>query len=81
MLQKAKQLEETLEKLNRIEGVKKELEEQNLVLKRERDDMYLQMQTEQVRRNRLGLKWRRVKQSGREKWRQDKNGTEWSEKC
>ena len=40
-------LEETLEKLERVEGIKKELEEQNLTLKRDKDDMFLQLQTEQ----------------------------------
>ena len=47
MAQKAKDLDETKEKLERCETVKKELEEQNLTLKQEKNDMFLQLQTEQ----------------------------------
>ena len=47
MAQKAKQLDEAVEKLDRLEAYKKDLEEQNLNLKSEKDDMFLQLQTEQ----------------------------------
>ena len=47
MAQKAKALDEAIEKLERLEGLKKELEEQNLTLKEAKEDMFLQLQTEQ----------------------------------
>ena len=47
MAQKAVALDEAIEKLERLEGIKKELEEQNLTLKESKDDMFLQLQTEQ----------------------------------
>ena len=47
MQQKIKKLEEVMEKCESLEKWKKDLEEQNLSLKSEKDDMFLQLQTEQ----------------------------------
>ena len=47
MKRKEEEMKEQLKNMEKLAGVKKQLEEQNVVLQRQKDDMYLELQTAQ----------------------------------
>ena len=51
MRQKLEELEKTQAELKRLEGLTKELEEQNVVVLQQKNDLFLSLQAEQVRMN------------------------------
>ena len=52
MKKKEEELEKTKQELEKTEKMRKELEEQNVVLLQAKNDLYLQLQAEQVGRKR-----------------------------
>ena len=48
MKKKLEEMEKMAEELKKLEKIKKELEEQNVVLMEQKNDIYLQLQTNQV---------------------------------